>query len=107
MYVIYKNISDVIDLKEGKFGLSFFQKLKHIVGAKKNPILLTILTENFITFTSNMVPITCQLLFLVTPTTLWGIIGSFAIGIIQVLPNQLLRLVTGLQKLQVAGRLGI
>lgn len=83
MFVIYRNISDVIDLKEGKFGLSFLQKLKHIFGAKKNPILLTILTENFITFTSNMVPISCQLLFLVSPTTLWGTLGGLAIGFIQ------------------------
>ena len=83
MYVIYKNISDVIELKEGKFGLGPLQKIKMIIHAKKNPILLTILTENFITFTSNMVPISCQVLYFLSPTTLWGTIGGAALGFIQ------------------------
>lgn len=83
MSVIYWNISDVIEMKEGKFGLSVPQKLRLIINAKKNPILLTILTENFITFMSNMVPITCQVLFYLAPSTLWGTIGGVLIGLIQ------------------------
>lgn len=55
--IIYKNISDVIEIKEGKYGLGLYQKLKLIASAKKNPILLTILTENFISFTSTTIPI--------------------------------------------------
>lgn len=82
--IIYKNISDVIEIKEGKYGLGLYQKLKLIASAKKNPILLTILTENFISFTSTTIPIFCQLLYFAFPLRIWEIVGSFAIGLIQV-----------------------
>ena len=81
--VIYLNIRDVIVYKEKKKNLSFFGKIKHIIKVKKNPILLTILTENFITFTSTLIPIVCQLLYIFSPNLIWGLIGGGFIGFIQ------------------------
>ena len=81
--IIYKNISDVIEIKEEKYGLNVFQKLKMILNAKKNPILLTILTENLITFTSTMIPIMAQLLYVIYPIGIWEIIGGVSIAFIQ------------------------
>ena len=89
-YIIYKNISDVIEIKEKKYGLNIFQKLKLILSAKKNPILLTILTENFITFTSTMIPIICQLLHYFHPMSLWGTAGGLLIASIQMRVNKIL-----------------
>lgn len=81
--VIYLNIRDVIVYKEKKKNLSFFGKIKHIMKVKKNPILLTILTENFITFTSTLIPIVCQLLYIFSPSLIWGLVGGGVIGFIQ------------------------
>lgn len=81
--VIYKNISDVIEIKENRHGLNLLKKLRLIFQAKKNPILLTILTENLITFTSTTIPILCQMLFYLSPATLWGVAGGLLIGAIQ------------------------
>ena len=81
--IIYKNISDVIEIKEKKVGLGFFEKLKLIIEAKKNPILLTILTENLITFSSTMIPLLCQIFYILKPSSVWGIGGGIIIGLIQ------------------------
>ena len=81
--IIFKNISDVIELKEKKVGLSVINKLKLIIKAKKNPILLTILSENMITFTSTLIPLTCQFLHMIKPTSIWGLSGGLVIGLIQ------------------------
>jgi zinc transporter 9 len=81
--IIYLNIRDVIIYKEKKKGLSFLGKIKHILQVKKNPILLTILTENFITFTSTTIPIFCQLLYLFSPNLIWSLMGGAVIGFIQ------------------------
>lgn len=81
--IIFKNINDVIEIKEGKYGLSLYQKLRLIMTAKKNPVLLTILTENLITFCSTMIPIICQLMYYFFPTAIWGLAGGTVIGLIQ------------------------
>ena len=64
-------------------GLGIISKLKLILKTKKNPILLTILTENMITLSSTMIPLICQILHLIAPTSLWSIFGGIAIGVIQ------------------------
>lgn len=61
--VIYKNIKDVILTKEKRKDLKFLEKLKLIFQVKKNPVLIAILTENFITFSSTLIPIVCYGMF--------------------------------------------
>lgn len=82
-FVIYKNIDDVMVHKEKKPRMKFIEKVKHIIKAKKSPVLLIILTENAITISSTALPILSQLCYMVYPSIYWGLGAGFVIGLIQ------------------------
>jgi len=82
------------------------EKLRLVVAAKKNPILLTILTENLITFSSTMIPLLCQILYYFSPTSLWSIVGGLIIGMIQMRAKKRFGSHHRSQKLQIGLRVG-
>lgn len=83
--IILKNVQDATSV-EGAPQKSLLQTLKEIktvFAVKKDPVLQAILSENAITMTSTIIPLTCQMLLMISHSIWIDAIGCGIIGFIQ------------------------